>query len=80
MVDRALEQPGDRGEVDMRMRANVHPAAQIELRGAELIDEDEGADHAARLGGQHTSDLELAEIVRGRGEDLIDLAHCRCPY
>ena len=47
VVDSALEQPGDRGEIDMRVRAHVHPGAKVELRRTELVDEDEGADHAA---------------------------------
>src|SRR5690606_38184165 len=37
MVDRAFEQPGDGGEVDVGVRAHVHPLADVELAGAELI-------------------------------------------
>src|SRR6187402_1292081 len=34
-------QPGHRGEVDVRVRADVHSLAGREVRGAELVDEDE---------------------------------------
>ncbi len=68
MVDRALEQIGDGRQVDMRVRAHVHPLPDVEMRGAELVDEDEGANHRPRLVGQRAADVERADIV-GRGGD-----------
>ena len=49
VADRAVEQIGDGGEVDVRMRADVHALARVEPGGAELVDEDEWADHRAGL-------------------------------
>ena len=51
----------------MRVRPHVHSGSEVELGRAELVDEDERADHAQRLGWQHAAHLELAEIVRGGG-------------
>ena len=67
MVDGAFEQPGDRGEIDMRMGPDIHSRTQIELRRAELVDEDERTHHAAGFGRQDPSNFELAQIVSGRG-------------
>src|SRR3546814_5713099 len=57
MVDRALEQIGQRRQVDMRVRAHVHPLPGVEMRRAELIDEDERPDHRPRS-EEHTSELQ----------------------
>src|SRR5690606_16903089 len=73
VVDGAFEQPGDRGEIDMRMRPHVHARADVELRRAELVDEDKGADHGPGLGGQHAAHFELAEVVRDRREGFDDV-------
>jgi hypothetical protein len=43
--DAAVEQIGDGGESDMRMRTHVHALAGDELHRAEMIEENEGADH-----------------------------------
>src|SRR5690349_16164623 len=72
VVDRPFEQPGDRRQVDVRMRAHVHPCAEVKLRGAELVDEDEGPDHAPRPRWDRAPDLELAEVVGNRGDDLLN--------
>ena len=37
VIDRAFEQPGHRGKVDMRMRAHVHAGPEVELGRAELV-------------------------------------------
>ena len=50
MLDRAFEQIGDGGEVDVRVRANVHALAGGKPRRAELVDEDERADHGPLAG------------------------------
>ena len=48
MLDRAVEQIGDGGEVDVRVGADVHALARRQPRRAELVDEDERADHRPR--------------------------------
>ncbi|HVH06424.1 MAG TPA: hypothetical protein VNE71_10545, partial [Myxococcota bacterium] len=37
-----------------------------------MVEEDEGADHAALRRGQHAGDLERAEVVRAAVEDELD--------
>src|SRR3546814_3012680 len=51
MVDRAFEEIGQSRQVDMRVRAHVHALPDVEMRGAELVDEDEGADQNGRAQG-----------------------------
>ena len=41
----ALEQVGDRGEADVRMRPHVDALADQELGRPHLVEEDEGPDH-----------------------------------
>src|SRR3546814_16992717 len=70
MVDRAFEQIGHGGEVDVRMRPHVHPLPDVEMRWPELVDEDEGADHRPLLVGQGPPHVEGTDIV-GRGGDHL---------
>lgn len=72
MINRTVKQPGDRGKVDVRMRAHVHAAAQIQLCRAGLIDENKGADHAAFLAGHGAAHGEIAKIVADGGYGLND--------
>ena len=46
MHDLAVEQIGDGGKPDMRVRADVESVAGAEFRRTEMIEENEGADHA----------------------------------
>ena len=67
MHDLALEQICHRRQADMGMGADIEPLAGAQDRGAELIEEDEGADHPALGRGQHAADLEaVAQILPGR--------------
>ena len=70
MVDRAGEQIGDGGEVDVRVRPHVDALAGRQLRRAHLVEEDERADRRALAMGQGAMDLEPAEIVGGREQGL----------
>src|SRR3546814_1158056 len=67
MVDRAFAEIGQSRQVDMRVRAHVHALPDVEMRGAELVDEDAGADHRPRLVRQGPPHLEGAAVV-GRSE------------
>src|SRR5690606_19019367 len=78
VVDGAFEQPCDGGEIDVRMRAHIHARADVELRRAELVDEDERADHGPGLGRQHAAHFELAEVVRD-GRKGFDDVHDSSP-
>ena len=72
MIDRALEQPGNGGEIDVRVGPHIHPAAKVKASRAELIDEDEWPHHRARFGRQGTAHFELAKIVGNGGDGLFD--------
>ena len=76
LIDRAgsvtVEEHGPGGEADMRMRAHIHAAANVEPGGPELVDEYERTDHAARGRGDRATHLELAEIVGDRDYRLED--------
>src|SRR3546814_20604965 len=67
MVDRAFEKIGDGREVDMWVRAHVHALPDVEMRRAELVDEDEGPDHRPRLVGQGPDRKSVGE---GRGVEV----------
>ena len=69
----AVEQIGDGGKPDMRMRAHVHALAGHELHRPEMIEEDEGADHlplAMRQRAPHRK--AIAEVAGARHDDEIE--------
>jgi hypothetical protein len=70
--DLAVEQVGDGGEADMRMRAHVDALSKLELGGSHLVEEDEGADHLLADRGQGAPHAETAEVFRRRHNDLFD--------
>jgi hypothetical protein len=72
MLDRALEQISDGGEIDVRMGPNVHALASRKASGAELIDEDERPDHRPLARGQAAVDLEGTEIMRDGSDGDFD--------
>src|SRR4029450_13147892 len=65
VLDRAVEQISDGGEVDVRMRADIHATARWQARRPELVAEDERADHPPRSGGKGAPNLEVAEVMGG---------------
>jgi len=68
--DRAVEQIGDGGKPDMRMRAHVHALAGHELHRPEMIEKDERADHLPLAVRQRPAHLEsIAEIAGARHDD-----------
>ncbi len=71
--DAAVEQIGDGGQANMRMRADVHALAGEELHRAEMVEEDEGADHLPLAMRQRAADLKsVAEIAGARHDDEIE--------
>ena len=67
MDDLAVEQIGDGGEPDMRMRAHIEPGAGAEFSRAHLIEEDEWPDHAGARRGQGAPHLEAVPRSTVRG-------------
>ena len=71
--DAAVEQVGDGGEPDVRMRAHVHAAAGHELHRAHLVEEDERADHLALGVRQGAADGKaVAEVAHPRHHDQFE--------
>ena len=56
----------------LRDRSHVHRLAGLELRGAELVDEDERPDHGPPWRGQRPTHAEGAKIMRDRRYRLQD--------
>jgi len=72
MHDLAIEQKGDGGEPDMGMRPHVDALAGTELDRPEMVEEDEGPDHAPFDVGQGAADRKAAEIDAARHDHEID--------
>src|SRR5262245_1311239 len=69
LEDAAFEPLGDGGEVEVRVWAHVETLAGFEARRAELIPEDEGADHALLDRRQRAAHHEIvAEVARLGGD------------
>src|SRR3974377_2559994 len=67
MHDAAVEQIGDGRKANVRMWPHVHAPAGHELHGAEMIEEDEGADHLPPPVRQRAPYLKsVAEIAGAR--------------
>ena len=73
MHDLAVEQVGDGGEPDMRMRPHVEAVAGLEHGRAEMIEEHERADHARLRRRQRAAHREaVAEIGGARHDHGLD--------
>ena len=69
MHDLALDQPGQGGETDMRVRPDIQPPARRQHGRAEMIEKHERPDHAALARRQGAPHLEIADILRPRHDD-----------
>ena len=67
--DAAVEQIGDGGEPNVRMRAHIHALAGHELYRPEMIEEDEGADHLPLAMRQRATHFEAIAEVAGARHD-----------
>ena len=78
MHDLAGEQIGDRGEPDVRVRAHVDGLRDTRREGhrADVVEEDERADHVPARERQHAPDFEAAEVAAA----LVDDIHARHAY
>jgi hypothetical protein len=73
VVDLALEQVGDGGQPDVRVRPHVHALPRQEVSRAHVVQEDEGPDHAALVEGQDAPDLQpAAEVLLPGFDDEFD--------
>jgi hypothetical protein len=70
VLDRALEEVGDGGEVDVRVRAHVHALAGREGRRSHVVEEDERADHLAADVREEAADVEATQIAVSRLNDF----------
>ena len=66
-----LEQVGDGGEADMRVRPHVEAVSRLEFHRPHLIEEDEGPDHVALRERQHAAHFEPSPRSRARGTMAI---------
>jgi len=72
MHDLAVEQIGQRGEPDMRMRPHVEAGAGGEYGGTEMIEEHERTDGAAGRMRQRAPNAESAEVDAARHDHVLD--------
>ena len=54
------------------MRTHVDALPRLHQHRAELVEEDEGADHLPARRGQRAAHLEAAEVTRARHDDHLD--------
>src|SRR5690606_7039983 len=68
------EQIGDRGQPDVRVRADVgfRRQARFDQLGAHAVEEDVGPDHAPARKGQYPSDLEAAQVAGPLADEKFD--------
>ena len=72
MEDRALEQLGDGGQADMRVRTYIDALAGGEYDRAHMIEKDEGADLPPLCKGQDAAHFEVNQIGDPRINDNVD--------
>ena len=83
MRDLAVEQIGDGGKPDMRMRPHIDAGAGAKLDRPHFVEKHEGPDHAPLRRRQRAPDFEIAEIGGARHDHLVDriaaqaVARCR---
>ena len=68
----ALEQIGDRGEPDMRVRPHVDAVTDQEFGRPHLVEENERADHLFLCRRQRAAHFEAAEIAGARHDHVLD--------
>src|SRR4051812_45590046 len=72
MHDFTVKQEGQRREPDMRVWPNVDALAVAQDGWSEMVEEDEGADHATPGVREGPAHREAAEIDAARHDDLIN--------
>ena len=72
VLELALEEVGDGGEPDVRVRPHVDALAGDELRRPGLVEEDERPDHLPLRRRQRAAHLEAAEVAGARHDQRLD--------
>src|SRR5262249_4558023 len=72
MHDLAVEQEGDGGEADMGMRPHIDALAGAKLRRPEMVEKDEGADHAPMHVGKGAAHRKVADVHAARHDHEVD--------
>ena len=72
MHDLPVEQEGDGGEADMGMRPHVDALTGAKLGRPEMIEEDEGPDHAPLGVRERAAHREMADVYAARHHDEVD--------
>src|SRR5262245_40940388 len=80
MDDLALEQEGDGGQTDVRVRAHVDPGSARKVRRPHLVKEHERPDRAALRSRQQAAHAEAAEIALTRLDHERDRAAARSAH
>src|SRR5580658_4797414 len=78
MHDLAVEQVGNGGQADVRMRSYIEPGARPELRRTHLIEKYKWTNGAALTRGQRAAYMKaLTELAQRRNNDGLDPCHGR---
>ena len=73
VIELALEEVGDGGELDVRMGPDVKALTRREARRTHVVQEDEGADKAALRRRQDAADGEASEVAGARPDAKLDV-------
>ena len=71
--DLAVEQIGDGGKPDMRVRTHIHRLAAAQYGRTHAVEEDEGANQPPPCRRQRAADLEAANVLGVRNDHQLDL-------
>ena len=72
MLDFAVEQIGDGGKPDMRMRFDVECLSGLQDRRAHAVEKDEGADETPLPGRQRTTHGKAANVAGAGNDEVLD--------
>ncbi|MND28824.1 hypothetical protein D3C80_193180 [compost metagenome] len=72
MLDFAVEQIGDGGKPDMRMRLDVQRLTSLQDRRSHAVKKDEGADETTLPGRQGAAHRKAANIAGARNDEVFD--------
>src|SRR5690349_7586279 len=77
----ALEQVGDGGKADVRMRPHIDALSRCKIHRAHVVEEDEGSNLASARVGQYAAYRETAEVMRPRlDQEFNGVVHLSAPW
>jgi hypothetical protein len=71
-MEAPVEEIGDGGQPDMRVRTDIDALPRDEFGRAHLVEKDEGSDHLALWCWQRAADLEITEVAGARNDERLD--------